>query len=245
MHAYLMLEDTSFVQLGERCVIGRGHSCGLRIFSSRASREHCHVRRDGERWLLQDLGSSGGTWLMALKQRIGSPYALSNGDRFAPGTTIVTYLLRTVPLESDATRALEAVVAEDPSRGAAWDAYADALTERNDPLGARISAPPVRPELSLQEHLAGADFRWSHGHICEATLVDSMKLTALLASRLSRLMVSLTVHGDGTQATAQRIAEALAQSRLPALRTLTLHGWHEAVAVTMPASPRLGVRRLG
>lgn len=46
----------------ERFVIGRGRHCDLVIDSTKVSREHAAVVREGGEWILEDLGSSNGTW---------------------------------------------------------------------------------------------------------------------------------------------------------------------------------------
>ena len=46
----------------DRFVIGRGKHCDLVIDSSKVSREHAAIVREGDAWLIEDLGSSNGTW---------------------------------------------------------------------------------------------------------------------------------------------------------------------------------------
>jgi hypothetical protein len=52
----------------ERFVIGRGKHCDLVIQSSKVSREHAAITREGEAYFIEDLDSSNGTWFN--KQRI-------------------------------------------------------------------------------------------------------------------------------------------------------------------------------
>ena len=47
----------------DRVVLGRSSSCGLSLPHNSISREHCVFVRDGERWFIEDLGSSNGTWV--------------------------------------------------------------------------------------------------------------------------------------------------------------------------------------
>jgi hypothetical protein len=46
----------------DRFVIGRGKHCDLVINSSKVSREHAHILREGDSHYIEDLDSSNGTW---------------------------------------------------------------------------------------------------------------------------------------------------------------------------------------
>jgi hypothetical protein len=46
----------------DRFVIGRGKHCDLVINSSKVSREHAHIVREGDAHFIEDLDSSNGTW---------------------------------------------------------------------------------------------------------------------------------------------------------------------------------------
>jgi len=46
----------------DRFLIGRGRHCDLVIESAKVSREHAVIRREGDAWWIEDLGSSNGTW---------------------------------------------------------------------------------------------------------------------------------------------------------------------------------------
>ncbi len=46
----------------ERFVIGRGRHCDMVIDSTKVSREHAAIVRDGEGWFIEDLDSANGTW---------------------------------------------------------------------------------------------------------------------------------------------------------------------------------------
>jgi hypothetical protein len=46
----------------DRFLIGRGRHCDLVIDSSKISREHAAIVREGSGWAIEDLGSSNGTW---------------------------------------------------------------------------------------------------------------------------------------------------------------------------------------
>ncbi len=56
-------EDGTTLEVGkDRFLIGRGRHCDLVIDSPKISREHAAIARDGTGWVIEDLGSSNGTW---------------------------------------------------------------------------------------------------------------------------------------------------------------------------------------
>jgi hypothetical protein len=55
-------DGTELPVQGERFVIGRGRDCDLVIDSSKVSREHAAIVRDGDGWTIEDLSSANGTW---------------------------------------------------------------------------------------------------------------------------------------------------------------------------------------
>lgn len=55
-------DGTSIEVAKERFVIGRGRHCDLVLDSSKVSREHAALVRGPDGWLIEDLGSSNGTW---------------------------------------------------------------------------------------------------------------------------------------------------------------------------------------
>jgi hypothetical protein len=63
----------------ERFVIGRGRHCDLIVDSSKISREHAAVVREGAAWFVEDLGSSNGTWFR--RERIGRR-RIEDGDEY-------------------------------------------------------------------------------------------------------------------------------------------------------------------
>lgn len=63
----------------ERFVIGRGKHCDFVINSGKVSREHAVIAQDGPDWIIEDLGSSNGTWFN--KQRI-KRRKIEDGDEY-------------------------------------------------------------------------------------------------------------------------------------------------------------------
>lgn len=44
-------------------IVGRDETCDIRIMAKSVSREHCAIEQQGEKLVLRDLGSSGGTFV--------------------------------------------------------------------------------------------------------------------------------------------------------------------------------------
>jgi hypothetical protein len=74
---------------GETIRIGRAVENDVVITSKRVSREHARVRREGWRVMLEDLGSTNGTFLN--DERVLTPVALHDEDRIEIGDVILTF----------------------------------------------------------------------------------------------------------------------------------------------------------
>jgi hypothetical protein len=75
-------------RLGLRAgVLGRGETADLRLRDPSVSRRHARVRVDGERVLLEDLGSRNGLWLG--RSRIRTLRELRPGDEVRAGRTVL------------------------------------------------------------------------------------------------------------------------------------------------------------
>ncbi len=60
---YLVGEDGGLEKVAkDRFVIGRGKHCDLVIESAKVSREHAAILREDGGYVIEDLGSSNGTW---------------------------------------------------------------------------------------------------------------------------------------------------------------------------------------
>ena len=74
---------------GDTITIGRAVENDIVITSKRVSREHARVRREGWRVVLEDLGSTNGTFLN--DERLLSPVALHDEDRIKIGDVTLTF----------------------------------------------------------------------------------------------------------------------------------------------------------
>lgn len=93
------------VSQDKRLVIGRGRHCDVVLDSGRCSREHLYVTFDGAQHVVEDSGSTGGTWLNREKIRRAvitdgmSLFGMADGVSFSL-VPVATYVL-------EATRVLE------------------------------------------------------------------------------------------------------------------------------------------
>jgi pSer/pThr/pTyr-binding forkhead associated (FHA) protein len=71
-------------------IIGRGSACDLRLLDVGASRQHAHIRYAQGSWYIQDLGSSGGTFINDEKVRA---IRLNSGDKISIGESTWTFHL--------------------------------------------------------------------------------------------------------------------------------------------------------
>jgi len=89
---YIEREGEDVVRVeAEQFIIGRGPTCDLIIDSPRVSREHVRLSRQGARFIIEDLGSSNGTWLgeERVQQR-----EVESGEEYLLGNELVRLVLR-------------------------------------------------------------------------------------------------------------------------------------------------------
>jgi len=79
---------TEFLLGDEETVIGRDVAATVCVNSRSASRRHCMVRRNGNQYLIKDLGSSNGTLVNGLPV---TEYVLRNGDRIGVSDALFVF----------------------------------------------------------------------------------------------------------------------------------------------------------
>lgn len=79
--------QTVYLESKDKWSIGRSTECDLVFQEASVSRNHCNLVYLGEeKWSLQDLGSSNGTWVEGERVK---EHELKNGDKFQLGSNIV------------------------------------------------------------------------------------------------------------------------------------------------------------
>ena len=77
----------STLGLGDELIIGRGEKCRLVLDDNYVSTVHARIYANGERYMLEDLGSTNGTYLN--RRRVTSPVELQRGDQVKIGKTVL------------------------------------------------------------------------------------------------------------------------------------------------------------
>jgi hypothetical protein len=83
-------------------IIGRGEDCDVILRERPISRHHAEIRREGNRYLLRDLGSKNGTYLNG--QEIDGPVSLQDEDEIQIALRVKLFFVgvdATVPLTLD------------------------------------------------------------------------------------------------------------------------------------------------
>lgn len=73
--------------LGEELVIGRAEKCHIVLDDTYVSQMHARFFARGESYMVEDLGSTNGTYLN--RRRITSPVEVSRGDQVKIGKTVL------------------------------------------------------------------------------------------------------------------------------------------------------------
>jgi hypothetical protein len=75
------------VELAGELTIGRAPGCGLALDDAYASQLHARVFAREGRWMVEDLGSTNGTYLNG--RRVSGPSTIHAGDRLQVGSTVM------------------------------------------------------------------------------------------------------------------------------------------------------------
>ena len=111
--AYLELHATGApkrqLTLGDSMSFGRNEHNDVILTDDQVSRHHARITRRGERFLLEDLSSSNGTFLRQQRLEAGRPSELSEGDEIQIGChRLVFHLYRFVSASKAASSVVSA-----------------------------------------------------------------------------------------------------------------------------------------
>lgn len=113
-------------------VIGRSPSCDLPVASSRVSRRHAWVHREGTKYAVSDLGSTNGTFVN--DQPVNGARVLKAGDRIRVGDHIITFCMMeptagAITVDESAGQGTEVFSRTGPVLGHPQDALQGDLTQ--------------------------------------------------------------------------------------------------------------------
>ena len=129
-----------FALEGDQLTIGRDSTNGVAINDAEISRKHARMMFQGGKYVLEDLGSTNGTFVNG--QRLAGPVVLKPGDVVSLGEQIVL-MYDAIAGDAGATVAVsrKAVQAPPPAYSAPQQSYAP-------PPQPQYSAPPPAPKKS-------------------------------------------------------------------------------------------------
>ena len=139
--------DQTFVLDHDRLTIGRDPNNDIVINDPQVSRQHARIRRQGGLTLIEDMGSTNGTFVNGM--RLANPHTLATGDSISLGDAVrLTYyeaaIATTAPLGGRPTIAGMQPSYEPPP------ASPPAYTSAPPPPSPPASPPAVRPDEETQ-----------------------------------------------------------------------------------------------
>lgn len=95
--------QTIYLETKDVWSLGRGTTCDLILQEASVSRNHCQVQFKDHEWIVQDLGSSNGTWLNGdrIKEK-----KLQSGDKIQLGSQMIVKFVLQDELEAQFQREL-------------------------------------------------------------------------------------------------------------------------------------------
>src|SRR5688572_20607700 len=96
-------------------MLGRDPSVDIVLNSPGISRQHARVTLQGFQYLIEDLGSSNGTFVNG--QQITSPVPLRPNDQVALGSTLILVFQEEVPAQVETARPPERIASAPINRG--------------------------------------------------------------------------------------------------------------------------------
>jgi predicted component of type VI protein secretion system len=118
--------------------IGREAGNEIVIEDPQVSRRHAQLTRQGEAYILEDIGSTNGTYVNG--KRVTAPVLLSNGDTIGLADTVVLSVQAPVMTDEDATMVSDAALYAPPTQPGF------APPEVQQPVQPRTQSPAARPQ---------------------------------------------------------------------------------------------------
>jgi pSer/pThr/pTyr-binding forkhead associated (FHA) protein len=75
------------MKLAASSTVGRAPECEIRLDDTYVSQQHARIFGKTDRWYVEDLGSTNGTYVN--DQKLAAPALVQPGDRIRVGTTVL------------------------------------------------------------------------------------------------------------------------------------------------------------
>jgi predicted component of type VI protein secretion system len=128
-------------KLDGEIVIGRALGCQMWLDDGRLSRRHCRVHPEGDHWVLEDLGSTNGTFV---REQPVTRYILRDGDSFEAGDSRIVF-------HADDDRMHTRRPADPASASQIGRAMIDTMLPESEPPPANIGHLPRVPHLRAMD----------------------------------------------------------------------------------------------
>jgi two-component system cell cycle response regulator len=200
-------------------VIGRSPDVGVPIPDDTLSRRHACVRRVGNTFVIEDLGSTNGTFVDGV--RVQAPFTLEDGCRIFLGSRTVLHFRLHDSVELEAVRQTQALTVRDPLTGVFNRRH---LHERlwSEAAFARRHGTPLTLILLDIDHFKRINDSYGHSTGDAALLLLAQALTALTREEdvLARYggeefaLVARGIDRNDAVVLAERIRQSVADQRL-------------------------------
>lgn len=152
MHVELLVENkrsnVKRLLIRQQAVIGRQVHCDIRVVSTEISREHCRIEIRDEGPVLEDLGSTNGTFINRKRVETRAEVLLHDGDEILIGPAAFSVHVQGAPASEPAeSPSGEQTVLSPPSTNSA----AASATAADLPVAAESEEPVVPPPHSAEE----------------------------------------------------------------------------------------------
>ena len=144
---------------GDELVIGRGGGCDFSLEDGGVSRRHCRIRRGDGESIIEDLGSSNGTFVDG--QAVTGPRPIRDGTYIHLGRYTILRVIRQGELQQSATRLLYDSSFRDPLTGIHNRRYLDQRLRQEIAFVGRHHTPLTLALCDL-DHFKRVNDTWGH-----------------------------------------------------------------------------------
>jgi diguanylate cyclase (GGDEF)-like protein len=124
---------------GEELVLGRGRGLSVRFEDNGLSRHHARIFRRDRHWMIEDLGSTNGTWVAG--HPLTEPHRIEEGDRIQVGSTVLLKATLHDAAEQEVARQMYESAVKDPLTRVYNRRYADERLASELAFALRHGAP--------------------------------------------------------------------------------------------------------